>query len=63
MKKDTVESRALKIAAKVMNAANLCRYENAEMCKKLYFDEPCEECIRKWLLSKARKELKKEQEG
>ena len=32
MKKDTVESRALKIAAKVMNAANLCRYENAGMC-------------------------------
>lgn len=63
MKKDIVESRALKIAAKVMNAANLCRYENAGMCKKLYVDDKiCEKCIRNWLLSKARKELKA-QEG
>ena len=49
MKKDTVESRALKIAA---------------MCKKLYVDDKiCEKCIRSWLLSKAHKKLKKEQEG
>lgn len=61
MKKDTVESRALKIAARVMQAAGLCRYENgSSMCKRLYVDDTtCDECIRKWLLSKARKELNK----
>lgn len=60
--KDTEEGRALKIAAKVMQAAGLCRYESATQCKRIYTDEStCDKCIRSWLLAKAKKELKKEE--
>lgn len=59
--KDTVESRAVKIAAKIMNNADLCRYDTPLKCRKaLIGDETCEGCIRSWLISKARSELKKE---
>ena len=37
--KDTVDSRAVKIAAKVMQAAGLCRYESAASCRRTYVDE------------------------
>ena len=58
--KETVEARAVKIAAKVMQAAGLCRYESAMKCRRLYVDETtCDKCIRAWLISKARNELKK----
>lgn len=60
--KDTVEARAVKIAAKVMQAAGLCRYESATSCRRIYTDEvTCDKCIRSWLLSKSRKELKDEE--
>jgi len=63
-KKETIEARAVKIAAKVMQAAGLCRYDSQEKCHRVYVDEKtCDECMRKWLLSKARKELKNEKEG
>lgn len=56
--KDTVEGRAVKIAAKIMQAAGLCRYDDVAKCHRIYVDEKtCDECIRRWLLSKARKEL------
>lgn len=56
---ETAESRAVKIAAKVMQAAGLCRYDRPDKCRKIYVDEAtCDRCIEKWLLAKARKELK-----
>lgn len=62
--KDTVETRALKIAAKVMQAAGLCRYESVTSCRRVYVGEDtCEKCIRAWLISKAKKELRIEQGG
>lgn len=61
--KDTVDSRAVKIAAKVMQAAGLCRYDSIDKCRRVYVDETiCEKCIRSWLIFKAKKELKKESE-
>lgn len=58
---DTTEARAVKIAAKIMQAAGLCRYESVAQCRRVFVDEQvCEKCIRAWLLSKARQELKKE---
>ena len=55
--KDTVDSRAVKIAAKIMQADGL----SVEKCRRVYVDEAtCERCIRAWLISKAKKELKKE---
>lgn len=58
---ETVESRAVKIAARVMTAACLCRYDSATKCRRMFVDEKvCNKCIEKWLLSKARKEFKKE---
>lgn len=61
--KETVEARAVKIAARVMQADGLCRYDSVEKCRRTFVDEKvCEACIRGWLLSKARKELK-EREG
>lgn len=59
--KDTVEGRAVKIAAKIMQAAGLCRYDDVTKCRRIHVDEKtCDECIRRWLLTKARKELGKE---
>lgn len=56
-----MEGRAVKIAAKIMQAAGLCRYDNVAKCRRIYVDEKtCDECIKRWLLAKARKELKKE---
>ena len=60
--KDTVDSRAVKIAARVMQADGLFRYDSVEKCRRVYVDEStCERCIRSWLLSKAKKELGKEE--
>lgn len=44
-----------------MQADGLCRYDSVEKCRRVYVDEAtCERCIRAWLISKAKKELKKE---
>lgn len=59
-KVETVEGRAVKIAAKVMQAAGLCRYDSPSKCHRIYVDEStCDACIEKWLLAKARRELKR----
>lgn len=59
MGKETVETRAVKIAARVMQAAGLCRYDSVEKCRRVFVDEKvCEVCIRRWLMGKAKKELK-----
>lgn len=63
MKKDNVEQRAVKIAAKVMVDAGLCRYDTVYKCGRAYVTEAtCNACVRAWLLSKARKELRSEQQ-
>ena len=63
MKKETVEQRAVKIAARIMQADGLCHYDTTMKCHRVYVCEStCEKCIRSWLLSKARAELKKEGE-
>ena len=57
-KAKTVEVRAVEIAAAVMQAAGLCRYESVTQCRRLFPDETtCERCIKSWLLAKARKEV------
>ena len=61
--KETIEARAVKIAAKIMTSAGLCRHENPMQCRRLYVDSTtCDKCIRAWLIAKARKELKKQTE-
>lgn len=56
-----VSNRAIRIAAKIMQAAGLCRYEKVESCRHLYVDESvCDRCIESWLRSRARKELRNE---
>ncbi len=58
---ETVEGRALTIAAKIMVAAGLCRHDTPIKCKKFAVDDAvCNKCIRKWLISKAKKELEAE---
>lgn len=48
---ETVEARAVKIAAKIMQAAGLCRYDSVSKCRRVYVDEStCDKCIRSWLL-------------
>ncbi len=60
-KPETVEGRAVKIAAKVMQAAGLCRYDDVSKCRKLFVNEAaCAACIRSWLLARARSEMKRE---
>lgn len=55
---ESTEKRAVKIAAWIMEEAGLCRFESYDKCRRLYIDEKiCTECIRRWLLNKARKEL------
>lgn len=60
MKKlESVESRAVHIAAVVMQAGGMCRYDTVEKCHRLYPDDTaCVKCIERWLLSKARRELR-----
>lgn len=59
----SVERRAIHIAAVIMEAAGMCRYENVEKCRRVYpTSEGCVECIEKWLLAKARSEIKEEED-
>lgn len=60
---ETAETRAVKIAARIMQAAGLCRYDSREKCRKVCIDEKTRDwCIERWLLEKARKELRAEKE-
>ena len=57
------DRRAVHIAAVVMDAAGLCKYENpAISCRRrrVPTEADCVKCIEKWLLTKARQELKRE---
>lgn len=61
--KETVDARAVKIAAKIMQAAGLCRYDTPAKCRRISVDEAiCDKCMRTWLRSKDRRELKEEEE-
>ena len=60
----TVESCAVHVAAVVMQAAGLCRYDAPESCRsawcrKVYppTDEDYVKCIERWLLAKGKKEM------
>lgn len=56
--------RAVHIAAVVMQAAGLCRYETLTKCRRIDpADATCVNCIERWLLSKARIEIKHDSEG
>lgn len=56
-----INRRAVHIAAVVMQAAGLCRYDSLEKCRRFNpTDDDCVDCIEKWLLAKARREMKKE---
>ena len=47
---DTIEARAVKIAARIMVADGLCRYESTDQCRRVWPSEQgCEKCIRSWL--------------
>lgn len=55
--------RAVHIAAVVMQAAGMCRYDSYEKCRRFdHTNTKCTDCIEKWLLAKARQELKQETE-
>lgn len=57
-KPNTVESRAVKIAAKIMQAGGMCRYDDVSKCRRVHVTESaCDKCIERWLLTKAKKEL------
>ena len=48
--------RAVRIAAVIMQADGLCRYDSVDKCRHVYVDNStCEKCIERWLISKARK--------
>lgn len=55
--------RGLHIAAVIMQAAGLCRYDSPTQCRRFYppTDGDCVDCIEKWLLAKARREIKREE--
>lgn len=55
---ETTETRALKIAVCIMQAAGLCRHEDPTECTKAHTDvSVCDKCIEDWLLDKASREL------
>lgn len=59
-KAETVEGRAVHIAAVIMQADGLCRYDDVDKCRRAWpKDQDCVACIERWLLSKARKEMEK----
>lgn len=57
----TEERRAVHIAAVIMQAAGLCRYDDVTKCRRVYVtDDGCVDCMEKWLLAKARAEIRRE---
>ena len=63
----TVDRKAVRIAAVVMQAAGLCRYDDISKCRRVdpcaIMDEDCVKCTEKWLLAKAKREMKMEGKG
>lgn len=54
--------RAIHIAAVIMQSVGLCRYDSPIQCRRFYppTDADCVGCIEKWLLARARREIRKE---
>ena len=55
--------RGVHIAAVVMQAGGLCRHEDpGRSCRRVRVptDDDCVACIEKWLLKKARQEIRRE---
>ncbi len=54
--KESVESRALKIASELLQVLGCCRYDDCTKCRRVYVDDKtCCNCIRSFLMSKAHK--------
>lgn len=65
MDRDTqneISDRAVKIAAQIMVESGICRYEHVYKCRKVLppTQKECTACIKRMLLSQAKKELKRE---
>lgn len=61
MASDIESRRAVYIAAVILQAAGLCRYDDVGKCRHMApTDTDCAKCIERWLLSKARSEIRKE---
>ena len=63
IKKDTPETRAVKIAAHIMQENGICRYDDIAKCRRslgLVTGVVCEKCLAGYLISCARRELGKE---
>lgn len=59
---DRVYRRAVHIAATIMQADGLCKYDTVQKCRRFFPDDnDCIDCIEKWLIGKARRELKQEE--
>lgn len=60
MKEKTVEGVAVHVAAVIMQADGLCRYNAPVECRRYYppSDDDCVKCIERWLLAKAKKIMK-----
>ena len=59
-----VDHKAVEVAAKIMQYLGLCRFNSRDKCKKKNVDGAvCQRCIKNWLLSKARQELREEAEA
>lgn len=55
------DRRAVHIAAVIMQAAGLCRYDDIRKCGRYApDDDACVDCIEKWLRAKARSEIRRE---
>lgn len=60
---DSPEARAVKIAAHIMQENGICRYDDVAKCRRLsgfVTEAVCEKCLAGYLLSKARREIRKE---
>ena len=58
-----LERRALEVAARVMEAAGLCRHRDRAKCQRLTRSpEICEKCLAAWCMTKARKLTKEEKD-
>lgn len=62
---DKINDRAVKIAAKIMQQAGMCRYGSASKCRKVYppSTADCAGCIKRFLLGMAKKQLEREERG
>jgi len=61
MERADIDRRAVHIAAVIMQADGLCRYDTVSKCRRVYVDDStCVKCIETWLRGKARTELRRE---